>query len=377
MSRKHTFAATLIFGCLVGACLEVQAASADELPARADVFVSGTDDYHTYRIPAVIVSPKGTVLALCEGRKTSSSDHGNLDLLLRRSMDNGRTWTPTQIVYEEGGDATITIGNPCPVVDQSNGRIWLPFCRNNDDVLITYSDNDGQTWADPAEITDSVKRSDWGWYATGPGVGIQLTRGQYKNRLVIPCDHREQVADKQTTFSHAFFSDDHGKTWTLGGSVDRHTNECQVAEIRDGTLIMNMRNYWGRHGRQQDKDKMRAVAFSQDGGETWGELRFDESLIEPICQGSLLRYSAQGDASDESLLFSNPASKTKRERLTVRLSHDNGTTWPAALLLHQGPSAYSCLTVLPDGSIGCLYEGGETNAYEKIIFASFTLKSLQ
>jgi hypothetical protein len=145
----------------------------------------------------------------------------------------------------------------------------------------------------------------------------------------------------------------------------------------DADLMMNMRNYWGRDGKQQDKDKMRAVALSQDGGETWGKLRFDESLIEPICQGSLLRYSAKGDASDGRLLFSNPASKTKRERLTVRLSHDQGKTWPAALMLHEGPSAYSCLTVLPDGSIGCFYEGGEKNAYEKIIFARFSLKFLQ
>ncbi len=377
MSCKHTFTAALVFGCLAVAYLEGGAVFAGEVPAKVDVFVSGAGGYHTYRIPAVIVSPHGTVLAFCEGRKSSRSDHGDLDLLLRRSLDNGKTWKPTQIIYEEGGDAKTTIGNPCPVVDQSTGRIWLPFCRNNDDVLITYSDDDGQTWVKPTAISGSVKPSNWGWYATGPGVGIQLTRGQHKGRLVVPCDHSEQVDGKRVMFAHAIFSDDHGKNWKLGGTVGRHTDECQVVELQGGTLMMNMRNYWGRDGKQQEKDKMRAVAVSQDGGETWGKLRFDESLIEPICQGSLLRYAGKGDASGGRLLFSNPASKTKRERLTVRLSHDEGETWPAALLLHEGPSAYSCLTVLPDGSIGCLYEGGEKNAYEKILFARFAVKLLQ
>ena len=135
---------------------------ADDQSTKTDVFVSGAGGYHSYRIPAVILTPKGTLLAFCEGRKTSRSDHGDLDLVLRRSTDNGKTWTPTQTVYEEGGDAKITIGNPCPVVDQATGRIWLPFCRNNDKVLVTYSDDDGKNWAKPREITDSVKQPSWG-----------------------------------------------------------------------------------------------------------------------------------------------------------------------------------------------------------------------
>ena len=349
---------------------------ADDQSTKTDVFVSGTGGYHSYRIPAVILTPKGTLLAFCEGRKSSRSDHGDLDLVLRRSTDNGKTWTPTQIVHEEGGDAKITIGNPCPVVDQDTGRVWLPFCRNNDKVLITFSDDDGNTWAKPSETTDSVKESGWGWYATGPGVGIQLTRGKHRGRLVIPCDHSKQIDGKRVMFSHAFFSDDHGKTWKLGGTVDQHTDECQVVELSDGTLMMNMRNYWGRDGKQPGKDKMRAVALSRDGGTSWGKLRFDQNLIEPICQGSFLRYATKGNAGPDRLLFSNPASKAKRERLTVRLCHDDGKTWSAAMLLHKGPSAYSCLTVLSDGSIGCLYKGGVKNAYEKIIFARFSPKSL-
>jgi sialidase-1 len=279
-----------------------------------------------------------------------------------------------QIVYEEGGDAKVTIGNPCPVVDQDTGRIWLPFCRNNDDVLVTFSDDDGKTWAKPLEITGSVKEPDWGWYATGPGVGIQLERGEHKGRLVIPCDHREQIDGKWVVFSHVFYSDDHGQTWKLGGSVDRYTDECQVVELSNGTLMINMRNNWGRDGGQQDKDKMRAVATSRDGGATWENLCFDQILVEPICQASFLHYPGAQDSSEDRLLFSNPASTTNRHRLTVRLSHDGGKTWPVAKLLHEDPSAYSCLVVLPDGSIGCLYEGGEKQSYEKIIFARFLLE---
>lgn len=345
-------------------------------PQQTDVFISGKSGYHTYRIPALIVTKKGTLLAFCEGRKTGRGDHGDLDMVLRRSTDGGKTWMPMQLVYEEGGSKKITIGNPCPVVDQSNGRIWLPFCRDNDDVLMTYSDDDGMTWAKPREITKSVKKSHWGWYATGPGIGIQLTKGPYKGRLVIPCDHKTR-GKNPTFYSHVIYSDDHGVTWKLGGVTDKHMNECQVVELNDGRLMLNMRNYWGNHGKRADRGKMRAVTISRDGGETWGPLHFDRTLIEPICQASLLKLPTSSKQAATHLIFSNPASKTRRHQLTVRVSRDSGKTWPVAKVLHQGPAAYSCLTVLPDGTIGCLYEGGTKHAYEKIIFVRFPLNWLE
>ncbi|MBW3539306.1 MAG: glycoside hydrolase [Planctomycetes bacterium] len=357
----------------VAPLLAAEASAAD--PFETTVFTSGEGGYHTYRIPALLVSPKGTLLAFCEGRKTGRGDHGDLDLVLRRSRDGGDTWQPMQLVYEEGGDAKITIGNPCPVVD--GRRIWLPFCRDNDDVFITYSDDDGQTWAAPREITGDVKRPDWGWYATGPGVGIQLQRGPHKGRLVIPCDHRRRIDGQDVTHSHVFFSDDHGATWQLGGTVAPHTNECQLVELADGSLLINMRNYWGREGGDASRDKMRAVALSRDGGETWQELRFDETLIEPICQASLVSLPPASENAKPLLLFSNPSSKTTRHRLTVRRSSDEGRTWPRSGLLHAGPAAYSSLAALPDGSIGCLYEGGEKDAYERLIFARFPLEWLK
>ena len=345
---------------------------ADE-PFRVDVFISGTDGYHTYRIPSLIMTKQGTLLATCEGRKTGGSDHGNLDLVLKRSSDGGKTWSKMETIYEEGGDAKITIGNPCPVIDDSMGTIWMPFCRDNKEVLITKSTDDGKTWSKPVDISKDVVKPDWSWVATGPGVGIQLKHGPHKGRLVIPCDQGVPIQGRRVMFSHVFYSDDHGNTWKLGGRLDRHTDECQVVELADGTLKMNARNYWGRAGGRPDRGNMRAISYSRDGGDTWSDLSFDNTLIEPICQASFLRYPGSGTQ----VLFSNPASKTDRTRMTVRFSNDDGETWPASRLLHAGPAAYSCLTVLPDGSIACLYEGGEQHAYDKILFARFSLDWLR
>lgn len=338
---------------------------------HTDVFVSGTEGYHTYRIPALIVSAEGTLLAFCEGRNNNARDHGDIDLMLRRSTDNGETWEPMQLVYEEGGDAEITIGNPCPVVDRDTGRVWLPFCRDNDDVFVTFSDDDGLTWAEPRMITDDVKPSDWGWYATGPGVGIQLRRGEHEGRLVIPCDHREPDGDGWEMYSHVFCSDDHGESWWPGGSVAEHTDESQVVERTDASLLINCRNYWGRSGGRPDRGGMRAVAASTDGGQTWGELRFDETLIEPVCQASFIRLTAEdmGDDRDR-LLFANPASQHSRTRMTVRLSYDEGQTWPVSRLVNPGSAAYCCLAALPDGRIGLLYE---RSSYRRISFVAFDL----
>lgn len=343
------------------------------IPEKTVVYRSGVNGYHTYRIPAVIVTQRGTVLAFCEGRKNDSRDHGNIDLLVRRSEDGGRHWAAQQVVYEEGGTEPVTIGNPCPVVDGATGVIWLPFTRNNTDVLITHSTDDGKSWSDPVTITGDVKPSHWSWYATGPGIGIQLQHGLRKGRLIIPCDHREVVNGAPTKFSHVFYSDDHGNHWQLGGSVAQYTDECQVAELSGGRLMINMRNYRGQEGGDPAHGKQRAIAYSHDTGQSWGALTFDSTLIEPICQASLLRYSWPGPGSRNRLIFSNPASRTDRENLTVRLSFDEGASWPDQRVLQPGPTAYSCLTTLSDGAVGCLYEAGDANPYERIVFARFPL----
>lgn len=332
--------------------------------SQVEVFRSGEDGYHTYRIPALIVSRKGTLLAFCEGRRHGAGDSGDIDLLLKRSFDNGRTWGAAQVIADFSGD---TIGNPAPVVERKTGAILLLLTRNPGSVTerqivdgtaegtrtvwVSRSNDDGATWSPPEDITAAVKPPDWTWYATGPGNGIQLRDG----RLVIPCDHIR--AGSKAMHSHVIFSDDRGRTWKLGGSAGEKTNESAVVELRDGSLMLNMRSYHGQN--------RRAVAISRDRGMTWSETRLDSALIEPVCQASLIRYGK------DRLLFSNPAD-VKRVRMTVRMSRDEGKTWPASRLVHEGPAAYSSLAQLKDGAIGLLYERGEKGAYERITFSRFS-----
>ena len=276
-------------------------------------------------------------------------------------------------------DGPNTCGNPCPVVERETGAILLLMTHNLGTdreaqivaqtskaprtVWLSRSADDGRTWSPPQEITNDVKKPDWTWYATGPGAGIQLKSG----RLVVPCDHTE--AGTKVMHSHVIYSDDRGATWKLGGSAGAGTNECEVVERADGSLLLNMRNYIRKH-------QCRATAASKDGGLTWSEVAYDEALFEPVCQASIRRYSLAKDAGRNRILFSNPASTSKREKMTVRLSYDEGKTWPAGKLLHAGPAAYSCLAVRADGTILCLYERGEKHPYEKITLARFSLEWL-
>ena len=291
--KTHRKAVVSLFFLLILSAIAV--ARADEAFFQSDVFTSGTDNYHTFRIPALIVTLKGTLLAFCEGRRFSREDLGNNDLLLRRSTDGGRTWSKLELVHEEGGDERqVTIANPTVVLDEETSAIWLVMQRNGADVLVTSSRDDGMTWDKPVDITSDVKNTEWGFYAVGPGVGIQIKHGTHKGRLVIPAYHRETKDKSGPSTSHVFFSDDHGKTWELGGNVELHTNECQVVEtIVDGRsqLLLNIRNHWARSGGRPDLAGVRIVARSSDGGHTWSKTSFDKTLVEPQCQASILRYS--------------------------------------------------------------------------------------
>ena len=347
---------------------------------RTDVFVSGVGGYHTYRIPGLVVSAQGTLLAFAEGRKNSTGDAGNIDLLLRRSIDGGGSWQTVRTVWDEGAN---TCGNPCPVLDRDTGKIWLLLTWNRGDdreseliaqrskdtrrVYVTSSTDDGITWSPPRELTASVKPTNWTWYATGPGAGIQIEHGPHRGRLVVPCDHIE--AGHAPLLFTRHLSDDHGITWKLGGSTPRdQVNECEVVELHGGSggrLLLNMRNYDpGRRIRQQ--------AVSDDGGLTWKDQRHVPELIEPICQASIRRLTWPGSGRQSVILFSNPAS-TRRERLTVRASMDEGQTWPVSRVLDPRPSVYSCLAALPDGTVGILYEAGDQNPYQSMVFARFPL----
>lgn len=339
---------------------------------QTDLFVSGAGGYHTYRIPSLITSTQGRLLAFCEGRKHSRADSGKIDLLVRRSHDGGLTWGEVGVVASDG--ETVTCGNPCPVVDRRDGVIHLPFCKNQAEgpeerivagkaprtVWVTRSADEGVTWSEPVDITRECKDGSWTWYATGPGHGIQLRCG----RLVIPCDHRvgRGFTRDDPTHSHVILSDDGGRSWRIGGIVEEGTNECAVVETADGGLYINCRNYRGGN--------RRAFARSTDGGGTFSGLAWDETLVEPVCQGSLVSLPCAPSAGGSRVLFSNPASP-HRERMTVRMSADECRTWPVSRTLYAGPSAYSDLAVTDEGVVCCLYERGDEHPYERLTLAMF------
>lgn len=373
------------FAFLLLGCAGLVAAAAERPPDnfwRTTVFKAGEDGYHTYRIPSLVVTPKGELLALAEGRRHGAGDAGDIDLVMKRSQDGGRTWSPMQVIWD---DSTNTCGNPCPVIERETGRIFLLMTWNLGEdrepqiinqtskdtrrVFLTHSEDSGRNWAKPLEITAQVKLANWTWFATGPGAGIQLEKGPHRGRLVIPCDHIE--AGTKRYYSHVIYSDDRGQTWQLGGRTPQPSvNECEVVELADARLMLNMRNY-------NRANPTRQVAFSADAGLTWTDQRHEPELIEPICQASIRRLSWPSGPTPGVLLFSNPASTNRRERLTVRTSEDDGRTWPWAQVVDHRPAAYSCLAALPEGAAAVLYEAGDKNPYESILFAHFSLTWLK
>ena len=339
---------------------------------QTDILVGGQDGYHTYRIPSIITTLEGTALALCEGRKFTWEDKDPTDILLKRSTDNGETWSETRMLVEGVPHAMM---DPSSVVDRDTGTIWLMYERypqgykmgttglGLDGVTnwVTHSTDDGKTWSEPVNITATTKQAEWQQMGRGPGRGIQTGTG----RLIIPTNCRDAEGRNWVL---ATYSDDHGKTWRIGGRTGPDVNECQVVELSDGSLMINMRSY-------REKG-CRAVAISRDDGDTWSALEDVPALVEPVCQASIVRYGLPNGDAGGPLLFSNPASPSDRANMTVKLSHDEGGTWPTAGLINSGPSAYSCLTVFRDGTIGCLYERGRASPYERITLARFTMEWL-
>jgi sialidase-1 len=342
-------------------------------PRFTEVYQAGDGGYHTFRIPSVIAARNGTLLAFAEARREGAADAGDIDLVVRRSRDGGASWSTLQVI---GDDGPNTVGNPCPVLDRTTGTLWLLSTHNRGtdrekDIIAGTSEgtrtawamkstNDGDTWSAPVEITATVKQPDWTWYATGPGVGIQTRKG----RLVIPANHAERETGVHR--SHVVYSDDGGRHWRLGASADPGTNESQIAELSDGRLMVNMRNH------PPKPENFRMVAISGDGGRSLSQATPDPALVEPPAQASLIGLPGARRGDHGRLVFANPAS-AKRERLTVRVSEDDGATWPIARVVHEGPAAYSSLVALPDGAIGLLFERGDRSPYERITFARLTL----
>ncbi len=346
------------------------------------VFQKGENGYACFRIPSIIKTKAGTLLAFAEARKNSCSDTGNIDLVLKRSEDGGKTWGASIVVWDDGDRAC---SNPTPVVEEVTGKILLLACGNLGEdhesqiiagtsrdtrrVYLLSSVDDGKNWSAPVELTTSVKKKDWTWYATGPCHAIQLQRQKHKGRIVVPANH--MVAGTKTFHSHLIYSDDAGESWQIGGVLRRHGgNESTVVELPNGDLMLNMRNY------NREESRSRSAVISTDGGATVSDLFYLPELIEPVCQGSTLNYMADGQI-DARILFSNPASVDKREKMTVRLSEDCGQTWPYAYEVYAGPSAYSDLVRLSGERIGLLFEYGEKDPYEKIVFADIPFRLLK
>jgi sialidase-1 len=200
MNRPLRLSSLVLAGALLAGAPAVSAG-----PVGVPLFDSGEGGYHTYRIPALAVTTTGTVLAFCEGRKNGGGDSGDIDLVVRRSTDGGKSWGAQQVIWDDAGNCC---GNPCAVVDRNTGTIWLLSTWNRgDDCTNARSSprragtrvacscsartDDGRTWSAPQEITATTKRTNWTWYATGPGSGIQIEHGPHRGRLVIPCDHIE------------------------------------------------------------------------------------------------------------------------------------------------------------------------------------------
>ncbi|WP_295937973.1 sialidase family protein [uncultured Alistipes sp.] len=364
----------LFFTCFALTLLDCRAQSS----AATDVYKCGDNGYACFRIPALIRAADGTLLAFAEARRNGTSDRGDIDLVVRRSQDGGRTWGEMMVIWD---DAENTCGNPAPVVVRETGRIVLLACwnggadqegsielgksKNTRRVFSIFSDDHGLTWSEPREITSSVKRPGWTWYATGPCHAIQKVRGPHKGRLVFPANHK-WVSPEGTVVSnsHLIYSDDRGETWHIGAVSQPGGNESSVVELSNGDLMLNMRHY-------DPKDLMRLCGVSCDGGETWSRTWEETQLIEPRCQGSILGYSFPGDKPSRTLLFSNPRS-LRRENMSIGVSRDDGRTWSRFVTVWKGRAAYSDMVYLPGGAIGILYEngdpGGKEELYRRITF---------
>ena len=339
-----------------------------------DVYKAGDAGVHTYRIPAIVQTRGGVLLAFAEARRNSEGDSGDINLVVRRSLDGGRTWGEIITIWDDGENVC---GNPCPVVDRKSGRVILLSTWNNGKdpekdiharksldtrrVFVLYSDDEGLTWSAPREITSSAKKKGWTWYATGPCHATQLTSG----RIVVPCDHGNFKDGKPDgTTSHILYSDNGGKTWKLGGDPGVG-NESTVTELPGGDVLLNMRG-----ARPKDRKSLgyaRWAAISHDGGKTFEEPYLEKGLIEPVCNASIINYNTDGTPSAK-LLFSNPSDTTRRLNMALHLSNDRGRTWEKVYVLTEGPAAYSDLVVLPDGDVGIFYECGDKQPYERIRF---------
>ena len=386
----------------------------DAQPLRTGVTLRqhGQDGVHTSRIPGLATSKKGTLLAIYDARYESARDlQGHMDIALNRSFDGGRTWEPMQVVLDRkewGGmpEKYNGVSDACILVDDRTGDIyvaglwmhglldaetgkwvegltadstrWLHQWRakgsqpgfgvkETSQFLITKSSDDGLTWSEPINIT-SAKKKEWWLFAPAPGQGITMTDGT----LVFPSQGRDENG---TSFSNITWSKDGGKTWKTSNPATKNTTECAVVELQDGSLMLNMRD---NRNRGNEEVNGRSVFVTSDLGETWKEHPTSrKALIEPTCMASLHTHRYMEDGVKKSLLlFVNPASTSKRNNITLKVSYDGGNTWPEEkqiLLDEYSGRGYSCITSVNDSTLGILYESSQAD----MAFQTVSLKEIQ
>ena len=381
---------------LIGAC-KLQA----QQPGYSDTTLlmePDRDGYTMFHVPALVISKKGTILAFAEGRFGNGNDWADIDLVMRRSLDGGKTWEPLRVIIPHTkGEPT---SNLTPIVDK-DGTVHLLYQVNYARAWYMKSVDEGKTWSVPQEITyvfnEFKKDYDWKVLAPGPGHAIQLKNG----RLLVPVwlcipDRSKPGGDHRPSCVATIYSDDHGKTWKRGdiianngdmpaGSEDTivNPNESVVLQLTDGRVMINMRN--------ESVNNRRLISYSSDGASGWSKPVFDKELFEPVCMASLIRITGKGEGRSR-ILFVNPDSRNNpisvnkkrkvnrpRENLTTKLSYDEGKTWPVQKVLHKEGAGYSDLAVDSRGSIFCLYEirnGGNNDWKYRIVIRHFNLEWL-
>lgn len=366
----------------------------------------GDDGVHTFRIPGLATTNAGTLLAIYDARRASARDlQGDIDIGVQRSTDGGNSWKPMQIALDRGEWGGLPqkfngVSDACILVDKNSDNIFLAGLwmhgvidptgrwregltadstvwnhqwrdkgsqpgfgvKETSQFLITRSSDDGQTWSDPENLTRVCKPESWWLWAPAPGNGITLA----DSTLVFPTQGRDETGEP---FSNITFSQDGGKTWTTSRPATTNTTECAVAQLSDGSLMLNIRD---NRNHSKTRTNGRSVAVTSDLGQTWTEHPTSRTtLTEPVCMASLFKHEFHQDGQKQTLLlFSNPNSREGRHQMTIKISRDDGKTWPPEywLLLDEGTGrGYSSLTAVDEQTIGILYESSQADmVFQKI-----------